>query len=55
MIDLKSKVFFQIYLKQNGVVGDFLYTLTNFLKERKQRVMLNGQHTTWKNVEGRVP
>ena len=29
-------------LKQNGVAGDLLDTLTNFLKERKQRVVLNG-------------
>ena len=28
--------------KQNGVAGDLLDTLTNFLKERKQRVVLNG-------------
>ena len=31
-------------LKQNGVAGDLLDTLTNFLKERKQRVILNGQY-----------
>ena len=31
-----------------------LDTLTNFLKERKQRVILNGQHSTWKNVEAGV-
>ena len=33
-------------LKQNGVAGDLLDTLTNFLKERKQRVVLNGQYST---------
>ena len=37
-------------LKQNGVAGDLLDTLTNFLKERKQRVVLNGQYSTWTNV-----
>ena len=37
--------------KQNGVAGDLLDTLTNFLKERKQRVILNGQHSTRTNVE----
>ena len=42
-------------LKQNGVAGDLLDTLTNFLKERKQRVVLNGQYSTWKNVEAGVP
>ena len=42
-------------LKQNGVAGDLLDTLTNFLKERKQRVVLNGQYSTWSNVEAGVP
>ena len=38
-------------LKQNGVAGDLLNTLTNFLKERKQRVILNGQDSTWKMLK----
>ena len=42
-------------LKQNGVVGDLLDTLTNFLKVRKQRVILNGQYLTWANLEAGVP
>ena len=42
-------------LKQNGIAGDLLDTLTNFLKERKQRVILNGQHSTWTHVEAGVP
>ena len=42
-------------LKQNGVAGNLLNTLTNFLKERKQRVILNGQYSTWTNVEAGVP
>ena len=47
---------FLIYkLKQNGVADDLRDTLTNFLKERKQRVILNGQHSKWKNVEAGVP
>ena len=64
-MDLKSKVFFRhskafdkvrhnglIYkLKQNGVPGDLLNILTNFLKQRKQKVILNGQHSTWKNLK----
>ena len=29
--------------------------MTNFLKERKQRVILNGQYSTWTNVETGVP
>ena len=39
-------------VKQTGVPGDSLDTLTNFLK---QRVVLNGQHSTLKNVEAGVP
>ena len=42
-------------LKQNGVAGDLLDTLTNFLKERKQRVILNGQYWMWTIVEAGVP
>ena len=42
-------------LKENTVAGDLLDTLTNFLKERKQRVTLNGEYSTWKNVEVGVP
>ena len=40
---------------QNRVADDLLDTLTNFLKQRKQRVILNGQHVTWKNAEAGVP
>ena len=29
--------------------------MTNFLKKRKQRVILNGQYSTWTNVEAEVP
>ena len=38
-----------------GVVGDLLDTLANFLKERKQRVVLNGQYSKWTNVEVGIP
>ena len=31
-------------LKQNGVKGNFLGILTNFLNDGKQGVVLNGQH-----------
>ena len=41
-------------LEQNGLVGNLLDTLTNFLKERKERVILNGQYSTWTNVEAGV-
>ena len=29
--------------------------MENFLKERKQRVVLNGQVSTWKNINAGVP
>ena len=38
-----------------GVTGDLLSTLIDFLKERKQRVVLNGQHSKWSNVSAGVP
>ena len=41
-------------LKQNGVTGDLLNILIDFLKERKQRVVLNGQHSEWSNISARV-
>ena len=31
-------------LKQNGIKNNLVETLTNFLNDRKQRVVLNGQH-----------
>ena len=32
-------------LKQNGMTGDLLNILISFLKERKQRVVINDQHS----------
>ena len=49
-----DKVWLVYKVKQNGVADDLLDTLTNFLKERKQRVILNGQDSTWKNFEAGV-
>ena len=42
-------------LKQNGAAGNLVNTLVHFLKYRKQRVVLNGQNSTWINVEAGVP
>ena len=42
-------------LKQNGVKGNLLETLANFLNDRKQRVVLNGHHSKWANIEAGVP
>ena len=38
-----------------GVTGDLLNILIDFLKERKQRVVLNGQHSKWSNISAGVP
>ena len=42
-------------LKQNGILGNLLSTLTDFLKLRKQSVVLNGQLSSWSNIETGVP
>ena len=42
-------------LKQNGVKGNLLDTLTDFLNDRKQRVVSNGQHSKLRNIEAGVP
>ena len=41
--------------KQNGVTHDLLNILTDFLKERKQRLVLNGQHFKWSSISAGVP
>ena len=42
-------------LKLNGIQGNLLNVLTSFLNSRKQRVVLNGQCSDWKNVSAGVP
>ena len=42
-------------LKRNGICGPLLKFLTDFLKSRKQRVVVNGQHSSWSDVLARVP
>ena len=42
-------------LEQNGIDGPLLKILTDFLKSRKQRVVLNGQHWSWSYVLAGVP
>ena len=42
-------------LKQNGLPGNLLKNLADFLNNRNQRVVLNGQNSTWVNVEASVP
>ena len=42
-------------LKQNGVSGNLLDTITDFLNYRKQRVALKGQFSSWTSIEAGVP
>ena len=42
-------------MKQNGISGNLLNVITDFLYQRKQRVVLNGQHSSWTNIEAGVP
>ena len=42
-------------LKQNGISGNLLDTITDFLNCRKQRVALNGQFSSWTSIEVGVP
>ena len=37
------------------MTGDLLSILTDFLKERKQRVVLNDQRSKWSNISAGVP
>ena len=42
-------------LKQNGISGELLHILSDFLSNRKQRVLLNGQNSSCANVYAGVP
>ena len=42
-------------LRQNNMSVKLLTTLTYFLDNRAQRVILNGQYSLWNKVETRVP
>ena len=42
-------------LKRNGISGNLLSLLTDFLRSRKQRVILNGQSSSWTNINAGVP
>ena len=68
MIDLKLDVFSWIYLKlsikfegitfklkQKRISDDLLNILSDFLRNRKQRVTLNGQSSSWTIVNAEVP
>ena len=42
-------------LKCNGVKGNFSKLLASFLMNRHQRIILNGQHSTWTKISAGVP
>ena len=42
-------------MKQNGISGDLMRILSDFLSNRKQRLVLNGQNSSWTNVHMGVP
>ena len=42
-------------LKQNGVEGEILNILTSFLSNRKQRTIINGKMSSWRNTSAGVP
>ena len=40
---------------RNGIYGNLLNLLKDFLKYRKQRMLLNGQNSSWKGITSGVP
>ena len=42
-------------LEQNEISGNLLNILEDFLRNRKQRVVLNGQASYWENIHAGVP
>ena len=42
-------------LKQNGILGNLLDSITDFLNSRKQKVALNGQLSSLTSIEAGVP
>ena len=42
-------------LKQNGISGKLFDIITDLLKFRKQRVVSNGQYSSWTSIEAGVP
>ena len=44
-----------LYKLKQSVISGNLNIITDFLSLRRQRVVLNGQHSTWVNIEAGVP
>ena len=41
-------------IRQSGIFGELLKTLTDFLDNRSQRVIIDGQYSSWAKVEAGV-
>ena len=57
-----SKAFYKVLhngiiskLTENEILGNLLNLFQGFLNEKKKRVDLNRQVSTWENINGRVP
>ena len=46
---------YYLQFKQNGISDKLLSVLSGFLKDRKQKVTLNGQVSSWTGVNAGVP
>ena len=42
-------------LQQNGISGELLNILIDYLNRKKQKVVLNGQRSNWVDVKAGVP
>ena len=42
-------------MKQNSISGELLHILSDFLSNWKQKVVLNGQNSSWANAYAGVP
>ena len=42
-------------LRENGISDKLLLLLKDFLKSRKEQVVLNGQHSSWRDLNAGVP
>ena len=42
-------------LEQNGILGNLLRLLQNYLNDRKQQVVINGSYSDYSNIELGVP
>ena len=42
-------------LPQNGICGEMINILKDFLSDRKQRIVLNGQCSSWADIRAGVP